>query len=226
MFRADEILSMLDWKQPESVQAQGRLLAREAKDLCPFLRPQNVGTWENCAKILAERRDEELTPHLLSLFEWLASIEWPGAQIIEQRLKYFENEVAFHEALTKSLTLAENQEDEHWKSSLIRFQLLQKGENLPFDRGSVYRILEEGGEVDLSLNGQTFLLRVDWTRCDPFHPWIYTIHRGSSPAELFSGSLEELFSFCFFEKKSLREHFSEFRVRCVFPFRCPPDKSL
>ncbi len=45
--------------------------------------------WDNCARILYQKSDEELEPHLPKLFEWTSDLNWPGAQIILDRLFVF-----------------------------------------------------------------------------------------------------------------------------------------
>ncbi len=44
--------------------------------------------WDNCAMILSERTDEELSPYLLQLMEWLIYVKGKRA-----KSKLFEDEV-------------------------------------------------------------------------------------------------------------------------------------
>ncbi|MBQ9119946.1 MAG: DivIVA domain-containing protein, partial [Lachnospiraceae bacterium] len=48
------------------------------------------------ALILAEKSDEELSPHLIQLMEWLQDLNWPGAVCIQDRLKAFSKNRLFY----------------------------------------------------------------------------------------------------------------------------------
>ena len=91
MVDIDSIMNLLDWNRSVSEQERGVKLARDVKDIGAFIQPcnkkYNKNVWENCAKILVERTDDELTPYLIELFEWLQDMNWPGAIIIVDRLK-------------------------------------------------------------------------------------------------------------------------------------------
>ena len=90
------IMNLLDWNRNANEQAKGIELAKKVQDIKAFLQPcnkkYNKNVWENCAKILAERTDEELSPYLVELLEWLQDLNWPGAVIIAERLKSFSGE--------------------------------------------------------------------------------------------------------------------------------------
>lgn len=45
--------------------------------------------WDNCAKVLCKKTDEQLEPYLCGLLEWIQDINWPGAMLILGRLKHF-----------------------------------------------------------------------------------------------------------------------------------------
>lgn len=89
-YTIDEIFDMLDWSQPESVQQFGIKEASSIKHLHVFILPcsrtYSKNLWENCAKVLAAKSDDELEPFFGGLLEWLQDLNWPGAEIIYNRL--------------------------------------------------------------------------------------------------------------------------------------------
>lgn len=93
----DKIMNMLDWNNSDEVQEKGIELAEHINSINVFLQPANPGinknVWENCAKILARRSDNDLQPYLFHLLLWLEDINWPGAFIIIDRLKNFSGEL-------------------------------------------------------------------------------------------------------------------------------------
>ena len=72
MVSIDYIMDLLDWNNSVVNQAEGMKLAREIKCIKVFLQPcdenHNKNVWDNCAKILSEKTDEELSPYLIELF--------------------------------------------------------------------------------------------------------------------------------------------------------------
>jgi len=107
---------MLDWNCDQDTQAKGIALARQINDLSVFLQPMEHGgkaVWDNCAKILAEKPDEDLEPLLESLLEWVRDINWPGAFIILNRLKNFSPEL-LRESLQLSIQRAIKNKDNAW----------------------------------------------------------------------------------------------------------------
>ena len=95
MCNIDEIMNMLDWNNEEKVQNKGIEIARNIKCINVFLQPLHQGcsknVWDNCAKILCEKTDDELEPYLTRLLEWLEDLNWPGALLILERLKKFDS---------------------------------------------------------------------------------------------------------------------------------------
>lgn len=91
------IFHLLDWDRTEVEQQEGLLLARSVKCISAFFQPAEIDgcggktTWDNCALAISERSDEELTPYISRMFWWLRDMNWPGAEIILQRLLKFDN---------------------------------------------------------------------------------------------------------------------------------------
>ena len=125
-FGVDYILDLLDRDNSEEQQAKGIELARDIKRIHVFLRPaddcHNQNVWENCAKILAEKSDEELSPYLVDLLKWLQNMNWPGAFCILDRLKQYKNEASFRIAFYYCMTQAKLKNDAIWESNLCEIQ--------------------------------------------------------------------------------------------------------
>ena len=86
----NNIYKMLNWENPPEVLAEGIKQAHKINDLALLIQPPAApSVWEYCAKILYEKSDNELEPHLDDLLKWLQDLNWPGALIILDRLKIF-----------------------------------------------------------------------------------------------------------------------------------------
>ena len=122
MVNIDYIMDLLDWNNSKEKQEQGVKLAKEVKCINVFLQPGShyygKNVWDNCAKILSVRSNEELSPYLIELMEWLQDMNWPGAFCILNRLKEMVNEQLFNHSYTICLKCAKALDDEVWESNL------------------------------------------------------------------------------------------------------------
>ena len=122
MVNIDYIMDLLDWNNSIEKQEQGIKLAKEVKCINVFLQPGShyygKNVWDNCAKILSARSNEELSPYLIELMEWLQDMNWPGAFCILNRLKEMVNEQLFQHSYTICLKCAKALDDEVWESNL------------------------------------------------------------------------------------------------------------
>jgi len=95
MDHIEYVFTMLDWNNPIDIQLKGRKLAQEIKDFSVFLQPNtpyfNKNIWENCAIILSEKTDIELSLYLQDLLEWIQDLNWPGALCILDRLRDYKD---------------------------------------------------------------------------------------------------------------------------------------
>ena len=86
----DEIMDMFDWNNPIEVQEVALEMARGVKCINVFILPGHIGhsknVWDNCAKVLEEKSDGELSPYLCELMVWLQDLNWPGAYTVFNRL--------------------------------------------------------------------------------------------------------------------------------------------
>ncbi len=128
MVNIDYIMELIDWNNSIEEQALGIRLARDVKCINAFLQPGSPygkNVWDNCAKILSERTNEELAPYLIELMEWLQDMNWPGAFCILDRLKKMTGDSLFEYLYNSSLKYAKALEDDVWESNL---KMLKKSE--------------------------------------------------------------------------------------------------
>ncbi|HBV50676.1 MAG TPA: hypothetical protein DEF06_00165 [Clostridiales bacterium] len=122
MIDIDYIMGLLDWNKSIADQAEGIKMAENIENINVFLQPcsknYNKNVWDNCAKILSARSNEELSPYMIELMEWLQDMNWPGAFCIFERLKGMVNEQLFQHSYTICLKYAQALEDEVWENNL------------------------------------------------------------------------------------------------------------
>lgn len=84
----DDIFYMLSSERAADIQAEGIREAKKIKNLSVLIQPiESKMLWENCAKVLVSKTDRELKFYLIELFKWLQDMNWPGADLVFQRLK-------------------------------------------------------------------------------------------------------------------------------------------
>ena len=118
----DEIYEMLSWNNDEKIQELGIIEAKKIKNLSVLFQPmESKNLWENCAKVLASKSDQELQFYLTRMFRWLQDMNWPGAYIIYNRLKDipFEN---LETAYSIAQKIAIRTDDFSWKLALKEFK--------------------------------------------------------------------------------------------------------
>ena len=122
MVNIDYIMGLLDWNNSIEKQEQGVELAKSVNCINVFLQPggryYGKNVWNNCAKILSARSNEELSPYLIELMEWLQDMNWPGAFCIFNRLKGMVNEQLFQYSYIICLKYARALDDDIWESNL------------------------------------------------------------------------------------------------------------
>ena len=121
MIDIDYVMNLLDWNNSIEKQAEGIKLAHNIKCINIFLQPgypYGKRVWENCAKILSERTNEELSPYLLQLMTWLQDMNWPGAFCILDRLEKMVDEEMFRPSYNICIKCARAIEYEEWEFNL------------------------------------------------------------------------------------------------------------
>ncbi len=90
----DTLFEMMDEGQPVEVQEEALREARKIKSLSVFMQPIEYGwSWENCAKVICEKTDEELNSYKYEMLEWLQDLNWPGAFLIMERLEKMDSQL-------------------------------------------------------------------------------------------------------------------------------------
>ena len=121
MINIDYIMELFDWNNPEELQQKGLELAEDVKCISVFLQPgwpYGKNVWENCAKVLSKRSDEELKYYLIPLLEWLQDLNWPGAHCIFDRLLLFKNNSILKKSIQICLKRAKRTKDKEWRTTL------------------------------------------------------------------------------------------------------------
>lgn len=119
----DRIFEMLSWNNPETIQERGIEEGKKVKSLSVFFQPiESKSIWENCAKILVSKSDDELKPYLLELFRWLQDMNWPGADLVYERLQSMPRHY-IDIAYKISLQTADKTNDLCWKNVLVDFYM-------------------------------------------------------------------------------------------------------
>lgn len=122
MINIDYIMSLIDWNKSINEQVDGIKMAKDVENINVFLQPcnknYNKNVWENCAKILSKRTDDELSPYLVELLEWLQDLNWPGAFCILDRLQKYVDDHSYNLAFNTCLKYAQALEDDVWESNL------------------------------------------------------------------------------------------------------------
>jgi len=116
----NELFEMLKWESDESEQEKGIEEGKKVKYMSIFLQNGPKGIWENCARIIASKTDEELKPYLTRLFQWLEDPNWPGSEIIYNRLQSMTDEFII-DAFTYNMREYIKLEDDSSIASLVTF---------------------------------------------------------------------------------------------------------
>ena len=125
MYGIDEIMDMLDYRNDEETQQKGIELAGGIRTIDVFFMPKAPGSgmnnWENCAKVLANRSDDELELYAFDLMDWIHDLYRPGVEIIIERLKNF-TKPSPHliNAIRMCAKRALAEEDWHWMEGIGR----------------------------------------------------------------------------------------------------------
>jgi len=118
----DRIFSMLSWNSDEKKQQEGISEAQKIEHLSVLFQPiESKSVWENCAKVLTTKSNEILERYLYLMFKWLRDLNWPGAEIMFNRLldipiDMLENPYRY------SLKQAKERNDVPWELCLLDFQ--------------------------------------------------------------------------------------------------------
>ena len=119
----DDIFGYLSWNNAPEVQSMGIEMAKKIKFLSVLIMPiEDKSVWENCAKVLASKSDDELDRYFIKLFEWIKDMNWPGADIIYRRLSLVPSQKIMW-AYKYSVSIAEQTHDDLWTLVLSDFYI-------------------------------------------------------------------------------------------------------
>ena len=119
----DEIYEMLSWNNDEKIQELGIIEAKKIKNLSVLFQPmESKNLWENCAKVLASKSDQELQFYLTRMFRWLQDMNWPGSFCILDRLKNYLDNNSILSAISMCLQMAKDCNDGIWEDNLLMLQ--------------------------------------------------------------------------------------------------------
>ena len=82
------------------------------------MQPVGKNLWDNCARILYTKSDDELRPYLSKLPEWIQDLNWPGAMTILERLQQFERDEVFAAVVGEFKRCVQAIGDELWWNTL------------------------------------------------------------------------------------------------------------
>lgn len=121
----EEIIKMLSWNSTTEIQENGIKLASELKWLGHLFQPsignESKSLWKNCALVISKKTDEQLNPWLIDCFIWLQDINWPGAEMIANRLKIMENTENYQYNKEKAIKIAEITNDDEWVENIKQY---------------------------------------------------------------------------------------------------------
>ena len=124
----DDIYDLFAWDASFSNEEynvrvdRGIAEAGKLKNIYPFIQPIVAGrnsksVWEPCAKVIALKSDEELDDYMYRLLEWLQDMNWPGAEIIFERLSQIPY-AKIQDYVEFSIHRAKREQDEIWLDTL------------------------------------------------------------------------------------------------------------
>ena len=114
-------IDILSWSLPESEQYANiaKLQPVNEADISSLILPfRKKDCWKNCAILLSTIDNSRLAAFLPQIFEWYKDMNWPGFDIISERIKTFPNDQicnAVHIAVKRAV--AEN--DMEWYYNLL-----------------------------------------------------------------------------------------------------------
>ena len=122
MKNIDEIIEMLNENNDEEVQQKGIIEGKKIKNFNVFFQPRSIENcklvWRNCAIIISSKSDSELLTYIDELFTWIQDINWPGAVLIEERLKEMKDKTYLNRKLNEKIKIATSIEDFEWLEQL------------------------------------------------------------------------------------------------------------
>lgn len=115
----EEIMDLLGSDRTLDAQGYGIIKAKEIRPFFILIMPAGkTNAWQNCARVVSDKSDDELRPYFYDLLQWLRSLELPGASIMLNRLKQYQRKQTDEEQLEECLTMAEVHGENEWADHL------------------------------------------------------------------------------------------------------------
>lgn len=74
------LLKMMDDDQDQETQNQAVDLAKKDENIEFWIQPDGYKySWDNCARVIIEKKDKELAPYMSLLLKWLQDLNWPAS---------------------------------------------------------------------------------------------------------------------------------------------------
>lgn len=110
----NELFEMISWNSDKEIQKKGIEEGKKVRYISIFMQPtEDKSVWENCAKIIAANSNEIIEKYIYDLFEWLQDANWPGFDIIYNRIKAMPADLIGN-SYKNTITKAINQSNEMW----------------------------------------------------------------------------------------------------------------
>ncbi len=131
----NQIYELIECQNDIETQNEGLRLAQGVSEIDVFIMPMfalyNKNIWENCAKIIVERSDDEISKYLPNLLEWLQDLNWPGALLILNRLNsYNKNDLLVQYIYAVSTAKTHHKDEQEWLynlTGLLKNKILVQG---------------------------------------------------------------------------------------------------
>ncbi len=119
----DDLMNMLSWNKSQEEQDAGIELACKVTTLKVFFQPHGPfagkPVWDNCARVICRKSDQELEDYLQDMLIWTQDLNWPGALRIQQRLTCFTNADKLAAVLCRIIPYMALSRDYVWAQSIL-----------------------------------------------------------------------------------------------------------
>jgi hypothetical protein len=144
-----ELVEKLHWHYTveEQEPAMSEIVQRENFDLKLLLQPMGKMYWDNAALVLTRMSCERLLPVMDGLFEWIADLNWPGADTVFELLESLPANV-FMPSFEKAARQAILEKTPAWRNNLCLFISRGKAKREDFMDASLYdKLCDRSGKT-------------------------------------------------------------------------------
>lgn len=143
----EELIEKLCKKKPVAIQKEAieKLTYITDEELIMLVRPKDKSYWENAAQVLITIGYPRTKMIIPELFEWIADINWPGADIIFSFLSTLEK-ATLMPFIEEACIKAKQNEDDEWLFYIKLLTRKLKIKEADYNNHYVYEILEKISE--------------------------------------------------------------------------------